>query len=83
MEFQYRTQTISMPHRYCVHYDDGLMKLEFEVEPLAQGIVFYSADPKLLSGEGAPNADAADQVLRWLNAKFSHVEVDASPKPTF
>ena len=77
------TITISMPHRYCVHYDDGVTKLEFEVESLADGIVFYSAEPKLLSGEGAPNADAADQVLRWLRAKFQHVEVDAAPKPTF
>jgi hypothetical protein len=39
-----------MPHRYCVHYDDGAQKLEFEVEPLTDGIVFHSADPKLLSG---------------------------------
>jgi hypothetical protein len=62
-----------MPHRYCVHYDDGAQKLEFEVEPLTDGIVFYSADPKRLSGEGAPNAEA----------KFARVEVDASPKPTF
>jgi hypothetical protein len=77
------TIIISMPHRYCVHYDDGLTKLEFEVEPLKEGIVFYSADPKRLSGERTPNADAADQVLRWLRAKFSHVEVDTSPKPTF
>jgi hypothetical protein len=77
------TITISMPHRYCVHYDDCAQKLEFEVEPLADGIVFYSADPKLLSGEGAPIAEAADHVLRWLSAKFRHVEVDASPKPTF
>ncbi len=77
------TITISMPHRYCVHYDDGVTKLEFEVEPLANGIVFYSTDPKLLSGEGAATTEAADQVLRWLSAKFSHVEVDASPKPTF
>ena len=72
-----------MPHRYCVHYDDGVTKLEFEVESLADGIVFSSAEPKLLSGDGAPNADAADQVLRRLRAKFTHVEVDASPKPTF
>jgi hypothetical protein len=77
------TITISMPHRYCVHYDDGAAKLEFEVEPLTDGIVFYSADPKRLSGEGAPNAEAVDQVLRWLSAKFARVEVDASPKPTF
>jgi hypothetical protein len=77
------TITISMPHRYCVHYDDGAQKLEFEVEPLTDGIVFYSADPKLLSGEGTPNAEAADQVLRWLSGKFARVEVDASPKPTF
>jgi hypothetical protein len=76
-------QKISMPHRYCVHYDDGAQKLEFEVDPLADGIVFCSADPKLLSGEGAPSAEAADHVLRWLSAKFRHVEVDASPKPTF
>ena len=75
--------TISMPHRYCVHYDDGVTKLEFEVESLADGIVFYSADPKRLSGEGPPNVEAADAVLHWLRAKFSHVEVDASPKPTF
>jgi hypothetical protein len=72
-----------MPHRFCVHYDDGVAKLEFEVEPLAGGIVFYSADPKLLSGEGAPNVEAADHVLRWLSAKFRRVEVDATPKPTF
>lgn len=72
-----------MPHRYCVHYDDGTQKLEFEVEPLTDGIVFYSADPKRLAGEGALNAEAADQVLRWLSAKFARVEVDASPKPTF
>ena len=77
------TATISMPHRYCVHYDDGVMKLEFEVEPLTDGIVLYSVGPKLLSGDGAPNTDAADAVLRWLRAKFSHVEIDASPKPTF
>lgn len=72
-----------MPHRYCVHYDDGAQKLEFEVEPLTDGIVFYSSEPKRLAGEGALNAEAADQVLRWLRAKFARVEVDASPKPTF
>jgi hypothetical protein len=77
------TATISMPHRYCVHYDDGVMKLEFEVEPLTDGIVLYSVDPKFLSGEGTPSNDAADQVLHWLNARFRHVEVDTSPKPTF
>ena len=77
------TATISMPHRYCVHYDDGVSTLEFEVEPLTGGIVFYSADPKLLSGGGVTITEATDQVLRWLRAKFSHVEVDASPKPTF
>lgn len=77
------TVTITMPHRYCVRFADAKRTLEFEVEPLDGGILFYSSDPKLVSGASDSDAAAADQVLKWLQSKFSHVEVDSSAKPSF
>ena len=77
------TVNISMPHRFCVRYDDGRRQLEFEVEPLSKGILFYAADPKLLNGEDMLTDDASEQVLQWLHGKFQHVEIDNSPKPSF
>jgi hypothetical protein len=75
--------TISMPHRYCVRVVDESRTLEFDVEPLDGGILFYSSDPKLVSGTDGGDDAAADQVLEWLRSKFSHVEVDTSAKPAF
>jgi hypothetical protein len=77
------TVAISMPHRYCVRFADATRTLEFDVEPLDGGILFYSSDPKLVSGANGNDAAAADQVLEWLRSKFSHVEVDSSAKPSF
>lgn len=77
------TVAISMPHRYCVRFTDARQTLEFDVEPLDGGILFYSSDPKLVSGIAGNVGAAADQVLAWLQLKFSHVEVDSSAKPSF
>ena len=75
------TVNISMPHRFCVRYEDGLTKLEFEVEQLTNGVLFYATDPKIIAGEAALVANAGEQVLQWLRRKFGHVEVDSSSKP--
>ena len=77
------TVNISMPHRFCVRYDDGRRQLEFEVEPLTNGVLFYATDPKIISGEEAQATNASEQVLQWLRKKFSHVKVDLSSKPNF
>lgn len=69
-----------MPHRHTVHWQDGPLLAEYEVETLTDGIVFYAVDPKLSGGDVVPSS-APGEVEAWLRNKFRHVEVDYSPKP--
>jgi hypothetical protein len=75
--------TISMPHRHTVRYNAGDSVLEFEVEPAARGVIFYPADPKVISGNATGIEEAAKAVEAWLRDKFAEVDVDQSPKPSF
>jgi len=52
------------------------------VEALADGVLLYTADPKL-SGSSSLSAQASREVEAWLRSRFSRVEVDSSPKPAF
>lgn len=69
---------ISMPHRHTVRYEKETSVIEFEVELLQDGIVFYRKGVKIISC-GDQNIDPiVIAVEQWLKSKFNHVEVDDS-----
>ena len=55
--------------------------LEFEVELAADGIIFYSGSPKMISGIYGSFSQQADVVADWLKARFGNVEIDGTPPP--
>lgn len=70
---------ISMPHRHTVRCQSAVRILEFEVELLSDGIVFYSSNPKIIAGNSSDFEEEISAVETWLRLKFSNVEVDRSP----
>lgn len=70
---------ISMPHRHTVRFQSAVRILEFEVELLSDGIVFYSSNLKIIEGNGSDFEEEISAVETWLRLKFSNVEVDRSP----
>ena len=72
---------ISMPHRHTVRYEENNVILEFEVELTADGIIFYSGSPKVISGISGPFFREADVVSDWLKARFGNVEIDGTRLP--
>lgn len=74
---------ISLPHRYCVRYQQDDLTVEFETESTAHALILYTADPKVVEGTLEDSEDIAAKVLAWLRRKFDRVEVDTSAKPEF
>ena len=67
-----------MPHRHTVRFEDDCMTLDYEVEILSDGIVFYEMSAKVVKGASAGTKEQAHQVTDWLRAKFNNVEIDQS-----
>ncbi len=67
---------VTMPHRHTVRYEDDDLVIDFEVELLQQGIVFYKKSAKLVKGYLSDTKSIEDQVESWLRSKFSDVEID-------
>ncbi|OSQ49945.1 hypothetical protein [Thalassospira alkalitolerans] len=69
---------ITMPHRHTVRYEKGNSIIDFEVELLQGGIVFYRRGAKIISGQNQNLESATNAVEDWIKLKFGHVEVDYS-----
>lgn len=71
-----QSPAITMPHRHTVRYETDSLVLEFEVEPLTDGIVLYRADPNLIKGSQSNLDDETQVVEDWLRNKFTNVEIE-------
>ena len=69
---------ISMPHRHTVRFEDDCIMLEYEVELLGDGIVFYEMSAKVVKGASVSTKEQAQQVADWLKSKLKKVEIDQS-----
>lgn len=70
------TANITMPHRHTVRYEEDGLVIDFEVELLQTGIVFYRNGAKIISGNGRDIEPATRAVESWIKSKFDYVEVD-------
>lgn len=70
---------ISMPHRHTVRCQSNVRTLDFEVELLSDGIVFYCSNPKVIEGKISGFESEISAIEAWLRLKFRNVEVDRSP----
>jgi hypothetical protein len=69
---------ISMPHRHTVRFEGDCIILDYEVELLNDGIVFYEMSAKVVKGASAGTKEQAQQVADWLKSQFKKVEIDQS-----
>lgn len=69
---------VTMLDRYTVRFENEAVELEFEVEPLTNGVVLYRANPKILRGEIENFEQETNDVIKWLQSKFSKVKVNLS-----
>lgn len=76
------TGTITMPHRHTVRYVEPGCTVDYEVELVEGGIVFYRAEPVEVTAETAPGPEMLAQIAgmmdAWLRRKFTNVESDFS-----
>ena len=72
---------ISRPHRDILRYQDDRSILDYEVEPLVDGIVFYCESPKSASGLPADTNAVVQIITTWLRERYDNVILDDSPLP--